>query len=306
MLDGKQRLLSLLQFIGEDDESENNKFRLQGLEVLKEFNRKTYDDLRKDPTMATAIDQLNNETIRSVIVRNWPSNAFLHLLFVRLNSESLPLSPQELRQALFPGKFVEYIDLASRESNAIKILLNIDKPDKRMRDVEILVRYLGFALFLPLHEGNLKDFLDLTCDKLNKNWGEKELKIKEHLKNFEQAIDIGVNIFGANNIGRMWSIEGCYSIRLNKAILDVQLFYFSDNRIAQASIEKKVEVEQAFKNLCLESEEFRNSIESTTKSIKATHTRLHLWGKALNDVLKMDFNIPTLESNRIKFTNFWK
>lgn len=306
VLDGKQRLLSLLQFIGEDEESENNKFRLQGLEVLKGLNRKTYEDLQKDANMASTLNQFNNETIRCVIVRNWPSKAFLHLLFVRLNSESLPLSPQELRQALFPGEFVKYVDQASQESEAMKLLLGLDAPDKRMRDVEILVRYIAFALFLPRHEGNLKDFLDFTCDKLNKDWSQQEKEIKNQVKRFESAVNAGISVFGEDGIGSRWDSEiKAFSTRLNKAILDVELFYFSDEKIAKQAIKKQVAVKNSFKRLCVESEDFRNSIESTTKSINATNTRLSLWGLALQEVLGLDFNVPILENNRIKFSRFW-
>ena len=304
VLDGKQRLLSLMQFIGLDEGSENNRFRLQGLEVLTHLNRETYEDLKESPDLLPMLDQFHNEPVRTVVVRNWPSTSFLHLLFVRLNSETLPLSPQELRQALFPGEFVKYIDQASYENDAIKQLLRTEGPDKRMRDVEILVRYIAFACFLPQHTGNLKGFLDNTCDILNKEWTTREDEIKEKLTNFDYAVNIGTEVFGKDYIGRKWDEEGYFSSRLNKAILDAQLFYFSDERIGQKALEKKEEVVNGFKILSLSSEDFRNSIEYTTKSITATYTRLSLWGESLKEALDMEFNIPTLEDNRIQFSGF--
>jgi hypothetical protein len=306
VLDGKQRLLSLLQFTGQDEGSDNNKFRLQGLEVLQDLNTKTYEDLQNDPSMAPTISQFSNEPIRAVIVRNWPSISFLHLLFVRLNTESLPLSPQELRQALFPGRFVEYADEASRESHAIKRLLGIEEPDKRMRDVEILVRYLAFALFLPEHKGNLKKFLDDACETLNRDWGVREGEIRNQVGRFESAVDVSLAVFGEDGIGRRWSTEEEFSARLNKAVLDAQLFYFSDERIAHKASRRRQRVQDAFKSLCVDSEEFRNSVESTTKSLHATATRLSLWGSELKRVLDLPFNIPELRRNRIYFSGFWR
>ena len=88
VLDGKQRLLSLMQFIGLDEGSENNNFRLQGLQVLTGLNKKTFEELKEIPDLLPMLDQFNNEPIRTVEVRHWPSRSFLHLLFVRLNSES--------------------------------------------------------------------------------------------------------------------------------------------------------------------------------------------------------------------------
>ena len=307
VLDGKQRLLSLLQFIGLDEESANNKFRLQGLEVLKGLNRQTYEALQSDPNMGPTLNQFYNQSIRSVIVRNWPSNSFLHLLFVRLNSESLPLSPQELRQALFSGEFVKYIDQASRDSEAIKELLGIEGPDRRMRDVEILVRYIAFAFFLPEHEGNLKNFLDFTCKQLNKDWGAREAEIKAQVGKLESAVSVGLSVFGEDGFGSRWSSEeGRFTARRNKAILDVELFYFSDAEIAEQALRRKEAVLEAFKKLWVESEEFRNSVETTTKSLTATSTRLSLWGSVLREALGVDFNIPKLEYRRIQFSGFWR
>ena len=306
VLDGKQRLLSILQFTGNDEDSRNNSFKLQGLEILTELNKRSFDDMNNDIHLRTYLGPFYNQPIRAVIIRNWPNRAFLYMLFVRLNSETLPLSPQELRQALLPGEFVKFVDEASRKSQAIKILLGLDadEVDLRMRDVELLVRYLAFSFYLSDHKGRLKDFLDNTCDKLNKSWAEKEGDIRKQVQVFEDAVKTSVDIFGADKIGREWTDEG-YAPRMNKAILDVLNFYFSDAKIRKEAKNKAKEVVVAFKRLCVDSEDFRNSIESTTKSVDATFTRLNLWGKALQDVTGLKFNIPTHENNRINFLSFW-
>jgi len=308
VLDGKQRLLSILQFTGNDNGSKNNNFRLQGLEVLKDFNGKTISDINGDSYLRFILDPFYNQPIRSIVIRNWPSPPFLHMLFVRLNSETLPLSPQELRQALFPGEFVKFADEASRKSQAIKILLGLkpDEPDLRMRDVELLVRYLAFSFHLSEHRGNLKDFLDNTCKKLNQSWSENEEVIRKQVKIFEDAVNTSIKIFGPECIGRKWSEEeGGFAPRLNKAILDVITFYFSDEEIRRKSLSKAVEVVNAFKELCLDSDEFLKSIETTTKSLHATSTRLQLWGKSLRQVTGLNFHIPEYKDGRIKFEGFW-
>ena len=310
VLDGKQRLLSILQFTGSDEGSINNNFRLQGLEVLKDdFNRKKLNDINHDSLRKSTFEPFYNQTIRAVVIRNWPSRSFLHMLFIRLNSETLPLSPQELRQAMFPGEFIKFADEASRKSQAIKVLLglNPDEPDLRMRDVELLVRYLAFSFYLSEHRGSLKGFLDNTCDKLNQSWAEKEEVIKAQVKTFEQAVNAASKIFGPRNIGRRWSEEaGGFSPRLNKAILDVIIFYFSDEEIRKKSISEAVNVKDSFKKLCLDSDDFITSIEMTTKSIKAIITRLQLWGEYLRQATGLSFNIPELKKDgQINFAGFW-
>ncbi len=307
VLDGKQRLLSILQFTGSDTGSKNNNFELRGLEVLKDLNGMTLNDIKDDSNFRSFLDILCNQTIRSVVIRNWPNKAFLYMLFARLNTETLPLSPQELRQALYPGDFVKFAEEASRKSQAIKIVLglNPDESDSRMRDVELLVRYLAFSFYLPEHRGNFKDFLDTTCEKLNKSWSKNELAIRKQVKTLEDAVNASIEIFGGpEKVARKWTEEG-FSIRLNKAILDVITFYFSDERIRKKSLAKPKEVVEAFKKLCIQSEPFRNSIETTTKSLSATSTRLCLWGESLRHATGLKFYIPEYKDNRISFTGFW-
>ncbi len=308
VLDGKQRLLSILQFTGNNEGSKNNNFRLQGLEVLKDFNKNNLSDINRDSNLKYILEPFYNQPIRSVVIRNWPGPSFLHMLFVRLNSETLPLSPQELRQALFPGEFVKFADEASRKSPAIKLLLglNPDEPDLRMRDVELLVRYLAFSLNLSEHRGSLKGFLDNTCNKFNQSWTESEEVIIKQIKTFEEAVNTAIDIFGPEHIGRRWSEDvGGFTPRLNKAILDVITFYFSDEKIRKESLSKAVEVINSFKELCLDSDEFIKSIETTTKSLPATFTRLHLWGEYLRRATGLSFKIPELKDSRINFVGFW-
>ena len=114
VIDGKQRLLSLQQFvIGDED---GRKLKLTGLEVKTQFNKKTFDDL-SNGVSCDEIDAFNNQTIRTVVIKNWPSVEVLYLLFLRLNTGSVKLSPQELRQALYPGEFIRFVNEESAKSN---------------------------------------------------------------------------------------------------------------------------------------------------------------------------------------------
>jgi hypothetical protein len=229
----------------------------------------------------------------------------LHLVFIRLNTGSVQLSPQELRQALFPGPFVDYIEEISYKNKNLQILLRINEPDFRMRDVEILLRYFAFSFFLSKYAGNLQGFLDDTCNYLNRTWDKNEDDIKLRSEKFDKAIEASIKIFGENDVARKWTKSGIEP-KLNRAVLDVISFYFSDDRIREAALEKADDVKDAFKALCLESEEFRTSIGATTKSLGATNSRFALWGQKLNQVINLDFEVPTFENERINFAGFWK
>jgi hypothetical protein len=304
ILDGKQRLLTLLQFVGQAGDSKYNNFKLSGLEVRDDLNTNNYADVRRS-LLRSDLNAFDNSTIRSVVIRNWPNTALLHLIFLRLNTGSVSLSPQELRQALFPGGFIDFVYESAEQSEMLKKLLGIKEPDFRMRDVELLVRYVGFRQFLPKYAGNLRAFLDDTCETLNKQWDERQDEIKQNIQEFEQSIATMIEIFSEENMGRKWT-GAEFESRPNRAVLDIMTFYFCNIRIQNLAKKKKKTVYNAFKNLCETDDVFRKSIETTTKSLTATYERLHRWGKALSTALSIKIQLPKLtdDKRRIEFNGF--
>ncbi|MEG4963404.1 MULTISPECIES: DUF262 domain-containing protein [unclassified Microcoleus] len=302
VLDGKQRLLTILQFYGRS-ETPNDSFALKNLEFRPELNGCTHEAIKNDLLHSSVLDALDNQTLRTTLIRNWHTESLLYKIFLRLNVENTPLSPQELRQALHPGDFINFLDDESIKNQALRKILKSQNPDPRMRDVELLLRYVGFHHFLSDYRGNLKVFLDMTCKKLNKDWKEKKTEVTYTVSQFEKAVQTTTTIFGEENIFRVWlSSYNTYRGKFNRAILDVMVFYFSDPVIREAAEKNRAGVEKAFKELCSSSNsEFREAVEKSTTSMRETHTRLSLWGKALLKVLDVEFNVPELVDNHIIF-----
>ncbi|MEA5616469.1 DUF262 domain-containing protein [Cronbergia sp. UHCC 0137] len=307
VLDGKQRLLTILQFYGRSDETKtpNNAFALKNLEFRRDLIGKKYEDFQNDVFLSSELNSLDNQTIRTILIRNWPSENLLYKIFLRLNVQSTPLSPQELRQALYPGDFINFLDDKSVESAALKKIFKSSTPDSRMRDVELLLRYIGFHYFLSDYRGNLKLFLDTTCQYFNENWKKRHDDIKNLVNQFEEAVQTTMSIFGEKKFSRIWSNDSNkYQSQFNRAVLDVMVFYFSDETIRSSAVEHKQEVEDAFKKLC-SSNNFREAVERRTQNIPEVCNRLRLWGESLRTVLKLDINLPELVDNRITFNGLW-
>lgn len=137
VIDGKQRLLSLRQFAAEDSEQDGfAQLKLKGLELKKEYNGLSLLAIEEQGLYPEDIAAFQNQTIRTVVVKNWPDEEFLYLLFLRLNTGSVKLSPQELRQALHPGGFVDFADDFTSRSEKLKNTLKLKKPDFRMESVK--------------------------------------------------------------------------------------------------------------------------------------------------------------------------
>lgn len=299
VIDGKQRLLSIRQFAAEPNDVVYTRLRLSGLLIRPELVRKSLHDLKKDPELQNDLSAFENQPIRTVVIKNWPDENFLYHVFLRLNTGSVPLSPQELRQALHPGPFVTYADEASGASKGLRHLLKLRKPDFRMRDVELLIRFIAFSLYLSEYNGDLKSFLDATCKRLNAEWPSMQPIVVHATSDLEAGYTVARTVFGNSNVFRKWAGDK-YERQLNRAIFDIMMYYFRQPAVRAAVLDAPEAVEGAFKTLCASSSEFLASIERTTKSLDATASRLNLWGHALRDTIGTEFHIPALIGDRIR------
>jgi Protein of unknown function DUF262 len=291
VIDGKQRLLTLQRFAGIGLDSDDEPLKLSGLTVREDLNGKTLADLQNNAQLSRYLAAFENQTIRTVVVRNWQNERILWLIFHRLNTTSVALSPQELRQALHPGEFLRFAAKYSEESPGLKKTLKLNKPDFRMRDVELLVRYYAYKNFLPDYPGNLKEFLDNTCKELNRQWKRRENDLREQAEQLERGIKTVFKIFGPTGAFRKW--DGAKFERSpNRAVFDIMTYYFSQAPVRKASRAASSEVKEAFKALCTNDERFRRSVETTTKSIEANSVRFSRWGRVLSNTIGLAIDIP--------------
>lgn len=285
VIDGKQRLLSIIQFYSDSkevneelDKKKYNTLALSGLDILKELNKKTYSEISEN-----YLTNIDNAAIRTIVIKNWPYEDFLYTVFLRLNTGSKKLSPQELRQALKPGEFLNFLDEASADSEPVRRMLNNKQPDKRMRDVELALRYFAFKYFITDYKGNLKEFMDSTCEKLNKSWISEESNIKENFKQLEEAIEFSFEIFDTHPFGRF--NNGTSSRSFNRCIFELFSYYFSDDNIRNIINKNMSEFKDKFKKLN-DKQEFIQTIEGYPKMTEKVVSRFNQFADLLMDIDK--------------------
>lgn len=294
VIDGKQRLLSLSRFALDEDKP----LKLVGLELRKDLNGKTLKQLGDDPLFSEDVAAFDNQTVRTTVIRGWKKEEVLYLIFYRLNSGSLPLSPQELRHVLHPGPF---IDFSFKFSEQCELLIDLvgrnGAPDFRMRDVELVIRFFAFSLFIAEYSGDLKLFLDSTTLKLNQNWARDEKKIRHLSERLNDALMITGRIF-ADDAFRKWTPKG-FERRLNRAVFDCMAFYFSMPYLANSVTGHETQIRDEFIRLCRENGAFLKALETTTKSTTATFTRLSTWGESLQEILEVQIPELAVLKNRL-------
>ncbi|WP_175253358.1 DUF262 domain-containing protein [Pseudomonas sp. BMW13] len=269
VIDGKQRLLAVMTFM-------SGNLTLRGLDLRQDLNGLNFSSLPFQDR-----DYFENSTIRATIVRNWQDENFLYAMFYRLNSGSLQLSPQELRKALVGGKLLDAIDEYIFHSDAFKSVFG-EKLDKRMRDSELVLRFIAFDSDIEHYNGNLKHFLDEATKKYESNWSALSQDLIKKFDRLNLALETSYTIFGSNAF-KKYSEKG-YERRINRAIFDSVARSFSEPHVSQWAIENPQEVITLYEEVCLDPD-FRSAIEKTTKTREATFARIHLWGKKIADAM---------------------
>ena len=280
VLDGKQRLLAVSEFLA-------GLYKLKGLDIRSDLNDKFFSTLPAEDR-----EYLENATIRSTLVRGWTDQDFLYAIFYRLNSGSLPLSPQELRKALVGGHLLEAIEKYLVDSNSFKQLFG-DVLDKRMRDSELVLRFVAFDRSLTTYRGDFKELLDNTVRFFEDNWALREADALRSFARLDSALDLAHWIFGADAF-KKW-LGDRYERVINRAVFDCITRFFSDPAVIAASVGQEAQIVEAFKEVCGDIQ-FRSSIERTTKSVQATFYRVDTWGAKLAQCLGRSYD---LQSRRI-------
>lgn len=162
VIDGQQRLTAIHEYL-------RNKFSLEGLETLSELNGSSYKDL--PPFL---IRRLEERTIRCLRIDSTVDSQVKFDIFERLNTGSIKLEAQELRNATARGAFNNMIKSLAKNPEFQKIIQTADKKEesnkvKKMEDVELILRFFSLRNenYKSLRKG-FKDFLTKSQMDFNK------------------------------------------------------------------------------------------------------------------------------------------
>lgn len=280
VLDGKQRLMTIAGFIFPEEINYWTEPALTSLKVRSDLNTLTYHQMESTPQLRDEYRQLVNSDVRCTVIAGYESEDILYEIFFRLNTSSVPLSLQELRQALYRGPFSSFLAAASEKTPLVEEILGFERADLQARHADLLLRFLAFVLYGRDYRGNLKVFLDDTMKKLNADWSAKQQEVEDIVESFNQSVTRLVRIFGTRRVGRKY-VDGKWEPRFNKVLFEVEAYYFrfiSDDLITADS---KASFIDGFQELC-EQKEFRGSIESTTKTPARYQARYGLFKELVN------------------------
>lgn len=260
VVDGLQRLSALNHFI---NNKSDKRLKLSGLEYLTELNGKTYDELERRYQRRI----LETQTTVYLIEKGTPIE-FKYNIFKRINTGGVPLSPQELRHALNPGKATKFLAKLAESAEFRKVIKLSDSRKKRMDDREFVIGFLAFKLT------SYKNYKDETRDSfLNKALFKANRLSDESLKDieiiFKRTMVNAFEIFGENAFRKM-SNKTTKKYPLNKPLFEawsVNLSCLSEQEIEILKYKKK-ELIDKFINCVDNDNEFLVSISQAANKVE--------------------------------------
>lgn len=261
VIDGKQRLLTIAGFVDPTIDYWK-KARLRDLKLREDLNKTTYEKLKTDESLSDEYREFMNADVRCTIISNFKNDDALYDIFYRLNTGSVPLSTQELRQVLHKGPFADFLIEITSTPQPIHAVLGLNGPDTRLKDVEIVLRFIAIVLFGEAYEGNLKRFLDDTMEGVTATWEKSKPEVERVYNEFNQAIENLQKVLGAL-VGRKF-VDGTWESRFNRVLFEVEAYYFRMIPPTKLNSGKKKFI-SGLQDL-FEDSDFRSSVESTTKT----------------------------------------
>lgn len=189
VIDGQQRIMTVVSYFSgyfgaETDSGKRQVFRLSGLSKESPYFNKRFEDLEARDQRA-----LKNSVLRVVNIRQLSpirDESSMYHIFERLNTGGTPLKPQEIRNCVFHGEIVATLKTTNGYAAWRKIIAQ-PKPDKHLRDVEIILRVLALSERSKLYEKPMKTFLNSYMKSHAKSKGDEIIRIQHA---FQSAVDV--------------------------------------------------------------------------------------------------------------------
>lgn len=225
IVDGQQRIKSIIFFIGDDsidlnklseDERKRYKYQLTGLASESKYNGKTFEELDEIDKRKILFESILD--INLITLSDTDDLSSIYYLFERINTGGTPLKPQEIRNCICAGKFNEFL-LKLNDYPTWRKFFDESNAVDHLQDVELILRFFALYDREQLYKSPMKDYLT-DYMKIMKNISDEDELIKEEL--FKSTIDsvylhLGSRAFRPNN-------------GINSSVFDSVMLAFAKNQ----------------------------------------------------------------------------
>lgn len=206
IVDGLQRLSTFKAF-GID-----KTLILEELEFLKDYEGKSWDQLSRADTR-----RINGFKINLYLINAATPDDVKYMLFKRVNTESKPLTAQEIRHALHQGKAANLLKELARDELFIRAT-DGKIPTTRQEDRDFVNRFIAFYVldYEDEYEGELDGFLNRALIRVQ---AMEEAQIDQLRQAFRQSMDTCYQIFEQDAFRKRFNLTDMRK-PISKAVFD--------------------------------------------------------------------------------------
>jgi len=224
LIDGVQRLNSLIHFTGNEEQRKKFGFKsplvLKGMDVLSEYEGASFDDLPQTLKLKFHLRPLKVTTLSD------KSDLKVRFdLFERLNTGGIKLTDQEIRACVFRGRFNDFISDLSGDENFNSV---VNLPAAKSKDGtkhELVLKFFAYKNNRNEFDHSVVGFLNdyMAAATTSFNYKKNRLIFEKTFEALAEELPNGIkrgnrkitpfNLFEAIAVGAADAIEGGADIR---------------------------------------------------------------------------------------------
>ncbi len=280
VIDGQQRLTSFLSFL-EGKFPDTRPFKLSGLKVLPELNRKLFTDLDSELQK-----KIRSTTIHSIIIKKESNPDIKFEIFERLNTGSTKLNEDEIRNTVYRGPYIDLLSELS-ENSVFHGLIKKDNFKRRMIYRGMILRFFALSEKSYLnYKASMKQF---SNKELRDNRDLSSAKAKEYKLRFEHCLDLVKVVFGdmafrrykagSENEPGKWA-----DTQINMALYDIQMVgfvnYSKNEVLAKADL-----IREGLIDLMINNQKFNEQLIWQTSDAEVLKKRFRTYMDMLESII---------------------
>jgi uncharacterized protein with ParB-like and HNH nuclease domain len=299
VIDGQQRLSSIFSFI-DGNLPDGQAFKLIGLTILRDLNQKGYAEIDE-----LFQEKLEECALSTITIKKESDYELQFEIFERLNTGSVKLNDQELRNCLYRGPYLDLLKKLSVDPD-YRYIMGLKGPDKRMKDVEYVLHFGAFYHQTYLKYEKVKVIRVFLNDEMKKFQNISDEDREEFQAKFKKAVQINKSLFGNRSFRKIrcgdnedpnsvWK----NTVVVNSSLFDVLMVSFLeyDKNLIMRNLDA---IREAMISLMTENQEFIDTIEKWTYSYEHVKRRFEIFNQTISDILKSGNNQDRLFSYELK------
>lgn len=287
VVDGLQRICAIAHFMNVNalNKAVNvqlDPLRLTGLQSLAKYEKATFEELPRALQRRISETELTLHIIRASTPPDVKFN-----IFSRINQGGLPLTAQEIRNAIYRG---EWRNRVRRLSESEMFLDATERKIKgeRMEDIELVLRFVAHYTLQPNEkrpdEENLDEFLNETVEKRSITWNDDRWRDIEAA--FLRAVGSARNVFGRIAFRKYFPPES-HRLPINRGLFETESVVLARRSPAELALltDRSDQVIDKFAVAFNGDRDFQNALLYATGRGRSSNKRIETINAILSEVL---------------------